>query len=234
MYEGYGNHARAIGGYAPSAVDRRATFIVRTYNHLFLAIVAFALLEVGLFKAGLAEPIALVLGRNWWLALGGFVLISWLASRWAHTARSRTTQYAGLAAMVVAEAILFVPLLYIANRVAEGTIHSAALVTFVGFGSLTAIAFVTRRDFSFLRGVVMWGGIVALLLIGGALLFQFELGVFFSVAMVALAGASILYETSNVLHHFPEDRYVAAALQLFASVALMFWYVLRIFLTSRD
>jgi len=40
--------------------------------------------------------------------------------------------------------------------------------------------------------------------------------------------------TSPVLHHFPEDRYVGAALQLFASVALMFWSVLRLFMSSDD
>jgi FtsH-binding integral membrane protein len=51
--------------------------------------------------------------------------------------------------------------------------------------------------------------------------------------MVALAGASILYDTSNTLHHYEEDRYVAAALELFASVALMLWYVLRLFLSRR-
>jgi hypothetical protein len=52
--------------------------------------------------------------------------------------------------------------------------------------------------------------------------------------MIGFAGAAILYDTSNVLHHYPEDRYVGAALQLFASVALMFWYVLRLFMGSRD
>jgi FtsH-binding integral membrane protein len=52
--------------------------------------------------------------------------------------------------------------------------------------------------------------------------------------MIGLAGAAILYDTSNVLHNFPEDRYVAAALELFASVALLFWYVLRLFMSSRD
>ena len=51
-------------------------------------------------------------------------------------------------------------------------------------------------------------------------------------AMVAFAGAAILYDTSNVLRHYPEDRYVAASLELFASTALMFWYVLRL-LSSR-
>jgi FtsH-binding integral membrane protein len=128
---------------------------------------------------------------------------------------------------------VFVPLLFIADRVAPGAIQSAALVTMVGFAALTGIAFWTRKDFSFLGGLLRWGGICALILIGAGLIFGFELGTFFAVAMVAFAGAAILYDTSNVLHHFPEDRYVAAALQLFSSVALMFWYVLRIFSSRR-
>jgi len=94
------------------------------------------------------------------------------------------------------------------------------------------LVFSTRKDFSFLRGILMWGGIIALVLIIGGVLFGFQLGTFFSVAMIALAGGAILYDTSNVLHHYPEDRYVAASLELFASVALMLWYVLRL-LSSR-
>ena len=84
-----------------------------------------------------------------------------------------------------------------------------------------------------MRGMLMWGGVLALVAIVGAVIFGFELGTWFSVAMVGFAGAAILYDTSNVLHHYPEDRYVAAALALFASVALMFWYILRLFM-SRD
>lgn len=66
-----------------------------------------------------------------------------------------------------------------------------------------------------------------------SLIFGFTLGTLFSVAMVVLAGTSILYDTSNIIRHYPEDRYVGAALQLFASVAMMFWYILRIFLNAR-
>jgi FtsH-binding integral membrane protein len=113
-------------------------------------------------------------------------------------------------------------------------ISSAALVTFAGFAGLTGIAFMTRKDFSFLRGLLLWGGVGAIVLIIAGAIFGFELGVFFSVAMVVFAGAAILYDTSNVIHHFPQDRYVGAALELFASVALLFWYVLRLFLASRD
>jgi uncharacterized protein len=222
------------GGRVAGATDARERFIVRTYNHLFGAIVLFAAIEVALFKSGAAETIAqAMLGTSWLLVLGGFVVVSWLASRAAHGATSLGTQYGALVAFVVAQAIVFVPLLYIADRFAPGAIQSAAMVTMVGFAGLTGVAFFTRKDFSFLGGLLRWGGICAIVLIIAGVVFGFQLGTFFAVAMVALAGASILYDTSNVIHHFPEDRYVGAALELFSSVAMMFWYVLRIFLGSR-
>ena len=74
---------------------------------------------------------------------------------------------------------------------------------------------------------------LALGAIAGGILFGFQLGTWFSVAMIGFAGAAVLYDTSNILHHYPEDRYVAASMALFASIALMFWYVLQLFL-SRD
>ena len=223
-------------GYAgASAIDRRSQFIVRTYNHLFGAIVAFAAIEFALFASGLAENIAQAMfGTSWMIVLGVFMVTSWLASKVAHTAESKAAQYAALGAYVVLEALIFVPLLFIANTVAPGAIQSAGIVTMLAFAGLTAIDFITRKDFSFMRGFLMFGGVLALVAIVGGVIFGFQLGLWFSVAMVGLAGASILYDTSNVIHHFPEDRYVGASLELFASVALMFWYVLRIFISSRD
>jgi uncharacterized protein len=212
----------------------RGRFIARTYNHLFAAICAFTLIEIGLFQSGWADSITrAVTDTSWLWILGGFVVVSWLASWAAARATSMPLQYAALAGYVIAEAIIFVPLLYYANTRAPGAIASAAVVTFIGFTALTLIVFITRKDFSFLRGILIWGGVSALVLIIAGTIFGFQLGTFFSVAMVALAGASVLYNTSNVLHHYPEDRYVAASLQLFASVALMFWYVLRLFMSRR-
>jgi FtsH-binding integral membrane protein len=225
-------------GYRPVAaigVDARAQFITRTYNTLLVAIVGFTLFEVALFSSGTAESIARgLMGVNWLFVLGGFMLVSWIASRAAMNATSLSTQYAALAGFVVAEGIIFVPLLYIADTQAPGAIQSAAVITLLGFGGLTAIAFRTRKDFSFMRGLLMWGGVVALLAIVGGVVFGYALGTWFCVAMVGFAGGAILYDTSNVLHHFPEDRYVAAALQLFASVALMFYYVLMILVSRRS
>jgi FtsH-binding integral membrane protein len=214
--------------------DTRAAFIGRTYLHLFGAIIAFVLIEVWLFSSGLAEPIARsMMSVSWLLVLGGFIVVSWIASRAAHTAKSLGAQYAALTAFVIAEALIFVPLLFIAFYKVPGAITSAATITLIGFAGLTAVAFLSRRDFSFLGGLLRWGGILALVAIAGGVLFGFNLGTWFSVTMVGFAGGAILYDTSNILRHFAEDRYVGAALELFASVALMFWYVLRIFL-SRD
>ena len=43
-----------------------------------------------------------------------------------------------------------------------------------------------------------------------------------------LACGFILYDTSNVIHRFRTDQHVAAALELFASLAYLFYHVLRI------
>ena len=217
--------------------DTRAGFINRTYLHLFGAITAFVAIEAALFNSGLAEPIArfmLGLGAGWLLVLGAFMVVGWMASRVAHTTRSLPAQYAALGGFVLAEAIIFVPLLFAAMSISPDIPKNAAGATLVAFGALTAVAFVTRKDFSFLRGLLMWGGIIALGAIALGLLMGFNLGMWFTVAMIGFAGAAILYDTSNVLHHFPEDRYVGASLELFSSLALMFWYVLRFYMHSSD
>jgi uncharacterized protein len=227
-------HMNAATPIGALGVDARARFIARTYAHLFGAILGFVGIEVALFASGIAEVMAkAMLGVNWLFVLGGFVVVSWLATRVAHGSNSLPSQYGALALFVVAEAIIFVPLLYVAEAYAPGTIEAAGAVTLAGFAALTAVAFFTRKDFSFLRPFILWGGIVAMLLIVAGALFGFDLGMAFAVGMVALAGGSILYDTSKILRSYPEHRYVGAALQLFASVALLFWYVLQIFLRMR-
>jgi len=216
------------------SAETRSDFIWRTYGHVAAAILLFAGIETYLFSSGLAFPMAQsMLGFSWLLILGAFMIVGWLATHVAHTVQSKPLQYVALVGFVVAEAIIFVPLLAIAITAQPGMVESAVGVTLLGTAGLTAVALITRKDFSFLRGILVWGGILAIVAIVAAVLFGFELGTWFSVAMIGFAGAAVLYDTSNILHHYPEDRYVGAALQLFASIALMFWYVLRLFM-SRD
>jgi FtsH-binding integral membrane protein len=218
-------------GYGPA----RERFITRTFAHLGGAILAFTLIEVALFKSGIAERIAQSMIAIPWLAiLAVFMLVGWGASRVAHTVEGLAAQYAALGVYILAEVILFVPMLYLANSVAPGAIANAALITVMATLGLVTIAYVSRKDFSFLGSVLKWGGLMALVMIVCGAIFGFELGLFFSVGMVAFAGAAILYDASNIIHHYGEDRYVGASLELFASVALMFWYVLRILISLRD
>ncbi len=213
-------------------VGSRATFINRTYTHLLGAILAFTGIEAMLLQNENAVAWARTMSQNWLIVLGAFMVASWVATRVAFTSRSQGAQYAALAGFVVAEAVIFLPMLVVATRV-PGVIQSAALVTILGFAGLSAIAFLSRKDFSFLGSLLKWAGLMALVGIVASIIFGFQLGTWFAVAMISLAGGAILHDTSNILHRYPEDRYVGAALQLFASVALMFWYVISLFL-SRD
>jgi FtsH-binding integral membrane protein len=212
------------------ATDVRARFLRRTYAHLGGAVAAFVLLEWFLFSTGLAYALAeFVFGTSWLLILGGFVLVSWLSSSVAHRADSLAAQYGAYAALIVAETVIFAPMLALAAAYAPpGTISQAAMLSAVGFAGLTLVALTSDRDFSVLGAFLKWAGIVALLLIVGAVVFGFGLGTWFSVAMIAFAGGAILFDTSRILRSYPADREVAAAMQLFASFMLLFWYVLRL------
>ena len=217
---------------AQARADARAGFIRRTYLHLAGAVGLFVLIEMLLLRSALPDYMFSFLQASrygWLMFLGAFILAGWMARSLAASGASAAAQYAGLGLYVFAEAVIFVPLLYIAAFYSSpDVLPNAAVVTALLFAGLTAVAFTTRKDFSFLRGILTIGGFVALGAIVGGAIFGFTLGLFFSVAMVGLAAAAILYDTSKVLLHYPTDRHVAASLELFASVALMFWYVLQI------
>jgi FtsH-binding integral membrane protein len=215
------------------AVEDRSAFIWKCYAHVVGAILAFAAIEVYLFQSGIAERIAMPMLSNWWMVLGAFILAGWGASHVAHRVQSIQAQYAAFAAFIVVEALIFAPMLYIAAAMSPDLIDSAVGVTVLGSVGLIAVAMITRKDFSFLRGLLVWGGILALVGIFASFIFGFEMGTWFSVAMIGFACAAVLYDTSNIMHHYPADKYVAASMGLFASIALMFWYILRLFM-SRD
>ncbi|MGA0093701.1 MAG: Bax inhibitor-1/YccA family protein [Chthoniobacterales bacterium] len=219
---------------ADLAAREQSSFLTRVYAHLVLAILLFVGLEVWFFRSGVANSVLQIFsGVSWLVVLGGFMLLSWLATLIAVPTVARPLQYVGFALYVLLQALIFVPLLAAADSVAPGVIGSAAQVTIGGFLLLTAVVVTTGKDFSFLRSFLVWGGLFGLALIVAAVLFGFDLGTWFSVAMIVLAGGSVLYTTSNIMRGFPAGADVAAAMQLFAGIAMMFWYVLRLFMASR-
>ena len=215
-----------MSGRAPN----RNGFLRRTYGHLLAAVVVFVLAEIALFRSGIAEPMALAMYRvPWPFILGAYIVIGWLASRAAHRVKTRGAQYAVLAIYVAIKVVIFVPLLYQVERYAPGALAAAITATLAGFAGLSFIGARTRADLSFLRPFLIWGGFVALLLILTSWFHGWRLGTWFSVGMIALAGASVLYDTQKIHRRsFRGDRHVAAALRLFASIAMMFWYTLRL------
>lgn len=235
------NFTSTFGQPAADALPaQRASFIRKTYLLLAAAILAFIVVESFLFVSGGAEVISTVIFSSgsigWLVVLALFMFVSWIARSWATSETSKATQFLGLGLAVVAEAVIFVPLISIAAIRSDdpfALLMKAGTVTIGLFLGITATAFITRSDFSFLGPILTIGGFAALGFIVASALFGFSLGTVFAFVMVAFAGSAILYETSNVLHRFNTDQHVAASLTLFASVALLFWYILSIF-SSRD
>nr|WP_314289106.1 Bax inhibitor-1 family protein [uncultured Capnocytophaga sp.] len=231
----YQSNGSSLVSYATSA--EQATFYRKTYSHVAMALLAFIVVEAILIKIVPENLIVYMVSSPfiWLLILGGFWLGSMLANKWTQ-AQDRSIQYRGLGIYVLLEAIIFLPMIYIAMEFSEGLaiISQAGIITLSLFAGLTAVVFLTRIDFSFLRSVLVIGGFVALGLIVAGAIFGFDLGLWFSLAMVALAAGGILYETYNIKNIYSPDQYVAASLQLFSSVMLLFWYVLRILLSRRD
>ena len=220
----------------------RVSFIRRTYLHVFAAILLFVGIEAAIFTLVPAATLegalgTLFRGKFGWLAvIGVFMAASYVAQMLAQSEASPALQYAGLGMYVVAEALIFVPLLYFANRFAPGTIPAAGLLTLLIFGGLTAFVLMTKADFSGWGQYLWWAGMAAFGVVLAGMFFNFALGVWFAAAMVGLASAYILYDTSNILHRYRTDQHVAAALALFASVATLFYYLLRLLmaLNRRD
>ncbi|WP_405376901.1 Bax inhibitor-1 family protein [Nonlabens sp. Asnod3-A02] len=223
--------------------EARAIFYKKTYGHVAIATLLFVIIEAILLRI---EPLvnfmfSLTQGWTWLLVLGAFMMATSYAEKMAHKSHDRTQQYLGLLLFVVAEAVIFLPLIAMALKYQEalsGTsdshlISQAAILTLSLFAALSAVVLITKKDFSFLKSILSVGFIIAIGLIIAGMIFGFDLGLFFSGAMVLLAAGSILYQTSNLVHKYHTDQYVGAALGLFSSLMLLFWYILRIFM-SRD
>ncbi len=215
----------------------KKSFLVKTYLHVFIAVVAFVAMQYVMFQTGVAQIFMKAMGAiNWLFVLMIFGVVSSMASRMAYRVKSLGMQYVALFAYVFLYAVISLPIF---SRFLYGqgaVVQNAALVTLISFALLTIGVYVTKVDFSFLGGILRWLGFVAIALIVTSFLgpmlfgsgFAFTLGTWFSVGMIAYAGMAILYNTSNVMRRMPGDsRYVAASLALFSDIILMFWYVVR-------
>ncbi|MFL0353456.1 Bax inhibitor-1 family protein [Xanthomarina sp. GH4-25] len=216
----------------------RVAFYKKTYAHVAGGVLVFILFEYLLLQNEAIVDFALSMteGYRWLIMLGGFMFITNYAERMTMKSPDKNKQYLAFGLYILAEAFIFVPLIYIAAYYMEAgpdMLNQAAIVTLALFTGLSAVVFVTKKDFSFLKTGLTIGFFIAIGLIIAGTIFGFNMGLWFSVGMCLLAGGSILYQTSNLVNKYTTEDYIPAALGLFASLMLLFWYILSIFM-SRD
>jgi FtsH-binding integral membrane protein len=224
------------GAVATVGVNDRVAFLRKTYGHLAAAIFAFvgvAYLFVN-SEMGARFTIWAFSGKwNWMMVLGLFMVVGFITDKLARSDTSPALQYAGLALGVVAEAIIITPLLFVAAFYTKDPliIQKAGLITLTIFAGLTATVFITKKDFSFLRGILMVASFAAFGIIIASMIFGFHLGTIFAVAMIVLMAGFILYQTSLLMAYFRPTQHVAASLMLFSTIATLFWYVLTLLMS---
>ena len=244
------------GAVATLGVSDRVTFLRRTYGLLGVSLVAFAAVTAGVMKFATQSSYTYSTWAfrgglmNWLIVLGLFMVVGHLAQRLAQSPTSRGVQLVGLGIAVVAQSLLLQPVLWelirkFGNRaeLRSGVLlsgHSGAIlmqsvvITLAIFVGLTLSVFISKKDFSFLRGALTVCTFGALGVILGSWLFGFSLGALFCGAIIILMSGYILYETTLVMSHFPPSAFVAAALMLFSTIATLFWYVLQLLISLRN
>jgi len=220
------------------AQEERVAFYKKTYAHVAVGVLVFIVFEYLLLQSEVIVDFALSMteGFKWLIMLGGFMFVTNYAEKAVLRTANKTKQYLAYSLYILAQAFIFVPMIYIAMFYMESgpeMLQQAAIVTLSLFTGLSAVVFVTKKDFSFLKTGLTIAFFIALGLIVAGTLFGFNLGLWFSVGMCLLAGGSILYQTSNLITKYTVNDYIPASLGLFASLMLLFWYVLQIFM-SRD
>ncbi|WP_340155175.1 Bax inhibitor-1 family protein [uncultured Winogradskyella sp.] len=216
----------------------RVAFYKKTYSHVAGGVLVFILFEYLLLQSEtlIEFMLSMTQGYKWLIMLGGFMLATNYAESMALRTTDKNKQYLAYGIYIFFEALIFVPMIYIAAVYMDsGTeiLYQASIVTLALFSGLSAAVLLTKKDFSFLKTGLTIGFFIAIGLIIAGSLFGFYLSLWFSVGMCLLAGGSILYQTSNLVKKYGVEDYIPAALGLFASLMLLFWYILRIFM-SRD
>jgi FtsH-binding integral membrane protein len=236
LTDGYHREAAA---YAPE--NARIGFIRRTYLHLAGSVAALVGIEAALLRSDVGlDVLQAIYGNKLSLlvVLGIFIGGGFLARYMARADSGVAIKYLGLALYIGLWAVMLLPILYVAthNPMFGGMaiVNQAAVLTLIVFGGLTLTVFLTRADFSGIGPFLFAASWALVAVIVAGILFGFGLGLWISFLCIALAAGYILYDTSNILHHYRTDEHVAASLELFADVSLLFYHILRVLMLNRN
>lgn len=251
------------GAVATLGVSDRVTFLRKTYAHLGVSLLAFAAITGALFNYApqLTWKMSTMFGSSMGGMLALVVVLIFLmygAERLARSSTSVGLQYVGLGLGIALQVFMLMPLIWVLmlkfshftpdqllmiragvmvpalNGVASEILVQSVVITLVIFVGLTLVVFITKKDFSFMRGALTIGSFALIGVAFASILFGFSVGALFSGFVVLLMAGYILYETSAIMKDFPPTAHVAAALVLFVTVATMFRAILRIMISLRS
>lgn len=206
---------------ASTRTDARISFLGKTYGMLALCITAGSL--GAYFSMGMPFPY-----QHPWMMLfamiGGIFLVQAVRHK-------PVINFAALLGFGALTGMAVSPLVAFVAEKSGMLVAQAFMTTAVAFAGLTIYTFVSRKDFSFLKGFV-WTGLIALIVLSLSNYFFFESGTMqlaISGMGVLLFSAFILYDTSSILRDYPDNEYIAAALTLYLDVFLLFEHLLYLF-----
>lgn len=209
---------------AQANLAERLSFIRKVYALFFVA----TLFAVGGVALGfLFPPLMVAAFEHPWIAL--ILMLGGVMGAQAVRHQPGVNLFA-LFAFTMLTGVVISPLLYIVNQNNPASIIQAGVLTVGIFGGLTAYAFISKRDFSFLRGMLVTGLIVIILagLLNVLLVGSLGLGFAVAVATLLLFAGFVLYDTSNIIRRYPTNEYVAGALSLYLDAFNIFLALLRI------
>jgi FtsH-binding integral membrane protein len=214
-----------------ATVDVRLTFIRKVYSLFLVSLLS----STGVTAAVMMLPeVADLAGRYSLVFLLLYIGLSW-CSGWI-AEQGPVVGAMLLSALSVVTGLVFGPTIsFYAANVGIGVVYQALGLTSAIFGGLTVYVFVTKQDFSFLRGLLWMGmfAIVAFAVLGMFINFSFELRHALTLAGVLLFIGFILYDTSNIVHHYREDQAIVAAVAIYLDFVILFMKLLRL-LSRRD
>ncbi|MEQ5833869.1 Bax inhibitor-1/YccA family protein [Marinobacter sp. R17] len=223
---GQGAYAQSHTGSATTGIDANAMKVLRnTYSLLSMTLLFSAIM------AGVSMSIGLGQGASLICSLGALALVWLVLPRTANSS-------AGIAVVFAFTGLLGLglgPLLnhYLAMSNGSAIIMQALGGTAIVFMTLSAYVLTTKKDFSFMGGMLMAGLVVVLVAALGSLvagMFGVDVAAFslaISAAIVLLMSGFILFDTSRIIHG-GETNYIMATTALYLNIYNLFVSLLHI------
>jgi FtsH-binding integral membrane protein len=214
---------------AEATLQERLGFIRKVYS-LFFAATLFA---IGGVLLGFAyEPFRMFALEHPWIMLFAVLGGVFGASALRHKPGINLVALFGFTTLT---GVMISPLLWYVSLTNPASILQAGVLTVGIFGGLTAYVFISNKDFSFLRGMLVTGLIVVVLagLLNMLIVGSTALGFATAAASLLLFSGFVLYDTSNIIRRYPTNEYVAGALDLYLDAFNIFLALIRL-LNSRD